>query len=166
MNAPEITRADTPDVPVLIDLRERMLRELGSDDPVRLAQLATGSLPWLEEAFADGRATGWLARRDGEVIGGLVMLLSHTLPQYRSPNGRVASLLGLYVVPEERGAGTATQLVSAAVEHAREWGADVVLLHAANKARPLYERLGFAATKEMRLQFSETDVPAPGDCCT
>lgn len=161
-----INAATASDIPVLIDLRERMLLELGSNDPVRLAQLAIGSRPWLEQAFADGRATGWLAVRDGAIIGGMLLLLSHGLPQYRSPAGKAASIIGLYVVPGERGAGIATLLVSTAVDHAREWGAEVVLLHAADKARPLYERLGFIATKEMRLQFSEHDAPAPGGCCT
>lgn len=157
--------ADSGDLAVLIDLRERMLRELGSDDAGRLAQLAAGSLVWLADAFSTGGATGWVAERDGQVVGGVLLVLSRTLPQYRSPGGRTASLLGLYVMPAERGAGIATRLVRDAVKYAREWGAEVVLLHAANKARPLYERLGFTATKEMRLQFSEHDAPASGDCC-
>ena len=158
--------ATAEDIPTLLKLRERMLVELGSDDQERLAELATRSQAWLERAFAQGGAVGWIVERDGRVVGGLTMTLLELLPQYRSPNGRVANLLGLFVEPEERGAGLATKLVSTAVSYAREWGADVVVLHAANKARPIYERLGFAATKEMRLQFSEHDAEnSPGGCC-
>lgn len=162
---PDIRTASLEDVPALIGLRERMLIELGSDDPERLADLAERSRPWIEQAFAEGRALGWVATRDGKIVGGMMMTLAETLPQYRSPNGKVAGILGLFVEPAERGVGLAGAMVERAVEHAREWGADVVLLHAANKARPLYERLGFVATKEMRLQFSEVDVMnSCGEC--
>lgn len=101
---------------------------------------------------------GWVAERGGVAVGGVTMTLNEGLPQYRSPNGRVASILGLYVVPEERGAGLATRLVNEGIAAARAWDADLVTLHAADKARPIYERLGFVRTKEMRLQFSEIDA--------
>lgn len=157
----DIRRATAEDIPALIELRERMLIELGSNDTTRLADLARRSELWLQAAFDEGRATGWIAERDGARVGGLTLTLSEALPQYRSPSGRTAGLLGLFVEPAERGAGLATLLVREAVTFAREWGADIVLLHAADKARPLYEREGFVATKEMRLQFSE-DAEAGG----
>lgn len=139
-----------------------MLVELGSDDRVRLADLAERSAAWLHAAFAEGRVAGWIAERDGQRVGGLTLTLNHVLPQYRSPNGRTAGILGLFVEPAERGVGLATTLVREAVAFARAWGADIVLLHAADKARPLYEREGFVATKEMRLQFSERDAEPGG----
>lgn len=161
---PCIRPAAAEDIPTLIHLREQMLIELGSDDERRLADLAARSEAWFRDAFADGRAVGWLAECDGELVGGLTMTLLQTLPQYRSPNGRVASILGLFVIPGSRGEGLATCLVNEAVSFAREWQADVVMLHAADKARPLYERLGFVATKEMRLQFSEAGPVPAGGC--
>lgn len=162
---PDIRQAIPADIPVLLDLRERMWVELGSDDAARLDEISERSRSWLEEAFAEGRAVGWVAERDGSIVAGLTMTLMQMLPQYRSPNGQVAYILGLFVVPSERGAGLATRLVDGAVAHARQRGADVVVLHAADKARPLYERRGFKATKEMRLQFSEYDSENPGGGC-
>lgn len=157
-----IRPATTADLGTLVDLRERMLVELGSDDRDRLTDLRERSMPWFESAFAEGRAVGWIAERDGTVLGGVTMTLNHLLPQYRSPNGMVGSVLGLYVMPEERGGGLATALVQTAIGFAREWGADLVTLHAADKARPIYERLGFVRTKEMRLQFSELEQSSGG----
>jgi GNAT superfamily N-acetyltransferase len=150
-----IRRATPADISTLIDLRERMLIELGAADPERLSELEHRSHRWYPAAFADGRAVGWIAERDGRVVGGLSVTLTESTPQHRSPSGRVASIFGLFVHPEFRGEGTATRLVLAAVRFARDWGADLVTLHAADKARPLYERIGFVPTKEMRLQFSE-----------
>ena len=151
-----IRPAGPADIGTLIELRGRMLIELGADDPERLAELARVSIEWSEPAFADGRLAGWIAERDARVIGGISMTLTTTLPQYRSLAGAVASVYGLYVEPAERGCGIATRLVSAAVEHARERGYDLVVLHAADRARPLYERLGFAPTSEMRLELAGT----------
>lgn len=150
-----IRPAAPADIPTLVDFRERMLSEIGSDDAKRLRQLRERALEWFPQAFEDGQALGWIAEREGEVVGTLSMTLSETQPQYRSPSGRTAHVYGLYVLPAERSAGIATRLVQTAVSHACEWGADIVTLHAADKARPLYERLGFVATKEMRLQFCE-----------
>lgn len=161
----QIRPARPEDIPTLIDLRERMLIELGSDDAGRLESLGTASRPWFERAFAEGRAVGWIAERDGTTVGGVTMTLNDGLPQYRAPNGRIASVLGLYVIPDERGAGLATRLVREAIDSAQTWGADLVTLHAADKARPIYERLGFVRTKEMRLQFSELDGGLPTGGC-
>ena len=150
-----IRPAGPTDAGILVELRGRMLIELGADDPERLAELARVSIEWSEPALADGRLAGWIAERDGTVIGGVSMTLATTQPQYRSLSGKVASVYGLYVLPVERGQGIAGRLVSAAVEHAREQGWDLVTLHAADLARPIYERLGFAATSEMRLMLTE-----------
>lgn len=157
--------ASAADIDALVELRERMLVELGSDDGARLASLATSSAEWLARAFSEDRAAGWLAHRDGVVVGGITVILTETLPQYRSLRGRVATILGLFVAPEERGAGLASDLVSGALAHARRWEADVVVLHSAAKALPIYERLGFIPTKEMRFQLSEcAAVNDDGEC--
>lgn len=149
-----IRPAGTADAGILVELRGRMLIELGADDPERLAELARVSIEWSEPALADGRLAGWIAEREGSVIGGVSMTLATTQPQYRSLSGKVASVYGLYVLPAERGCGVATRLVSAAIAGARERGWDLVTLHAADQARPIYERLGFTATSEMRLELT------------
>lgn len=150
----QIRPAGAADAGLLVELRGRMLLELGADDPERLAELARVSIEWSEPALAEGRMAGWVAERAGSAIGGVSMTLATTLPQYRSLSGRVASIYGLYVLPAERGHGVATRLVSAAVEYARDGGSDIVTLHAADRARPIYERLGFTGTSEMRIQLT------------
>jgi len=153
-----IRRAEQADIPTLLDMRERMLIELGSDDPVRLADLRQFSTEWMLPAMAEGRAFGWLAEREGSVVGGVSVTLLSTQPQYRSPRGRIASIYGLYVLPEARGEGTATRLVREAVAAMKSEGIDLVTLHAAEKARPIYERIGFATSPEMRLFTAEWDT--------
>lgn len=150
-----IRAATAQDASVLVELRERMLRELDRVDDDRLDRLREDTLSWFAEAFPGRRAFGWIAERDGLAVGGLTMSIVITQPQYRVISGRTASVWGLYVEPAERGAGVATRLVRAAVDHAEQLGAELVTLHAAEKARPLYERIGFTASSEMRLFVAE-----------
>jgi GNAT superfamily N-acetyltransferase len=150
-----IREATVGDAEILVELRSRMLRELGPCDAVRIEDLETRSIAWLETALVEGAAAGWIAERRGRTVGGVSMTILSTQPQYRSPNGRVASVYGLFVDPEARGAGVATKLVEAAIEHAKNSGIDLVTLHAADRARPIYERLGFVASSEMRLFLGE-----------
>jgi ribosomal protein S18 acetylase RimI-like enzyme len=52
--------------------------------------------------------------------------------------------VGLLIVnPEERGRGVGTSLMKAAINHLLEGGAETIRLEAAEKAVPLYRRLGF-----------------------
>lgn len=154
----DIRRAQQADIPTLLEMRELMLIELGSDDPVRLADLRQLSTEWMLPAMAEGRAFGWIAEREGCVQGGVSVTLFSTQPQYRSPGGRIASIYGLYVMPNARGEGIATRLVSEAIAAMKAEGIDLVTLHAAEKARPIYERIGFATSPEMRLFTAEWDT--------
>lgn len=150
-----IRPAGLDDAVLLIELRERMLRELGRTDEEHIRQLAENSLEWSRRAFPSGTAFGWLAEKNGRVVGGVSMTIIETQPQYRSMAGRIASVYGLFVEPDERGVGVATGLVTTAVEHARSLGIDLVSLHAADKARPIYERIGFEPSSEMRLFLTD-----------
>lgn len=149
-----IRAATVADARTLVELRERMLVELDRTDESRLAALAERATEWFADAFPDGRAFGWLAEKDGAVVGGVSMTVIHTQPQYMALSGEVAQVFGLFVEPVERGAGIATALVRAAVAHAKALGFEIITLHAATRARPIYERIGFDASSEMRLFLS------------
>lgn len=150
-----IRKATPEDIPALVELRGRMLLELDNNDAVRMALLAERSVAWFAEAMDEGRATGFLAEKNGAVVGGLSVNVLETQPQYRSLEGRVGVIYGLFVEPETRGLGTATRLVECAVRYCRERGIEIVTLHAAEQARPIYERAGFSESNEMRLFLGE-----------
>ena len=148
-----IRLATQDDVESLTLLRELMLLELneGAIEPERLSELRELSNDWLRVALSDGRAAGWIAEMDGEMVGGASITIISTQPQFRSPEVRVASIYGVYVKPEHRGQGIATAVVKTAVDYAREIGIVLATLHAAEKARAIYERIGFEPSTEMRL---------------
>jgi GNAT superfamily N-acetyltransferase len=62
-------------------------------------------------------------------------------------------IYGVYVLPAWRGKGIATRLTWATMDWLRARGCSRIKLHAANDARPIYERLGFEPSNEMVLHL-------------
>jgi GNAT superfamily N-acetyltransferase len=60
----------------------------------------------------------------------------------------------MYTEPEYRGHGLAGRIVRETVRICRARGFVQVTLHAARRARPMYRRLGFERTWEMRRELS------------
>ena len=89
------------------------------------------------------RERGWVARRDGEIVGSVFLM--------RGDDAGTGKLRLLYVEPEARGLGIGAALVDACVSTARQmgyrrltlWTNDVLVA-----ARRLYEAAGFALVSE------------------
>ena len=106
-------------------------------------ELAFDESTWRERAAA-GRT--FLARRAGQVVG---------LAGYYAEPGRAdeRQLVSMWVDPYARGSGAAALLVTAVREAAAAEGARTLTLFVADgndRARCLYERLGFRCTGERR----------------
>jgi GNAT superfamily N-acetyltransferase len=59
--------------------------------------------------------------------------------------------MNIYVEPDQRRSGIASLLMNTVLDFARSKGAASVTLHASQKGRPLYEKMGFTPTHELRL---------------
>ena len=89
-------------------------------------------------------------------IGGAGVQLRPILPRPRPGSddlelGPEAIVLNVYVEPAWRRCGVGDALMRAVLDALADRGIQRVVLHASNDGRRLYERLGFAATNEMRL---------------
>lgn len=102
--------------------------------------------PALEVDDYDGVAWHVLARIDGVPVGTARLVM---LDQLRAKIGRVA------VLPEARGRGIASQLVTILMEYARREGRTEALLDSQLSVMPLYEKLGFEAVGEV---FLDADI--------
>ena len=100
----------------------------------------------------------------GAIIAGAGVQLRNTLPHPRTPlgapHGREAIVLNVYTEPAWRGRGIAEALMRRVIEWAGEAGLHTLVLHASEAGRPLYERLGFASTNEMRFTGTLGAMPA------
>ncbi len=92
-----------------------------------------------------GEAVLLLAQRDGRALG-YAMVRPGDGPATWDLGERGVTIETLSVLPSERGEGVGHALIEAAVEYAREVGAellDVGLVHTNDGARRFYEREGF-----------------------
>jgi len=84
-------------------------------------------------------------------------MLRAELPLRRGPRGVFIParpqglIMNIYLEPEDRREGIASDLMTTVIDFARSKGAGSVTLHASQKGKPLYEKMGFTPTHEMRL---------------
>ena len=114
------------------------------------------------ELLADGGYVGWFAATVSEpqtIISGAGVLLRPSLPSPRKldgktvgvTDGQLALLINVFTEPEWRRRGIALALLKEVIAWATAQRIDRLVLHASDAGRPLYEKVGFVATNEMRL---------------
>ena len=142
------------DVGTILRHRRRMYLDMRVATEESADVFEDASRAYLEAALRDGGYYGLLAETaDGEVVAGGGVLIARWPG---SPANRVALrawILNIYVEPAWRRQGLARRVMEALLEWCRGQGFQSVALHASAEGRPLYEKLGFKSTNEMRLTF-------------
>ncbi len=151
-----IRPATLDDVDTMVGLRVRMFREMGWSDESSFDAFIPVAIAHMREGFSAGSCNGFVAEESGtdgtrRIIGTVALMWQQVAPTVRNIEGRVAYVLGMYVMPENRRRGIARELMSATIACATEKGAPVISLHASDEGRAVYEQLGFVAAPEMRL---------------
>ena len=114
------------------------------------------------EMLARGNYVGWLAAPVAEpqtTVAGAGIFLRDSLPSPRKVDGRAVGVtigrLGLvinvFTEPAWRRRGLGLLLMQQVIDWSREQRLDRLILHASDAGRPLYEKMGFVTTNEMRL---------------
>lgn len=102
------------------------------------------------DRIARGDAAYFVAVEGERLVGSAGAFLTEAYPS--AIHGlRSGYIFGVYVAPESRGRGLATQLTQATIDFLRAKEAYRIRLHASPFGRPIYERLGFTPTNEMEL---------------
>jgi GNAT superfamily N-acetyltransferase len=112
------------------------------------------------ESFAVDLAAWWTDHDDShlafvarlaesEVVGMAWLALVPRVPRPGATTRRSADIQSVFVVSEQRGKRIGSALVQAASEHAFRLGAGRVTVHSGRKAVPVYERLGFASSRQL-----------------
>ena len=159
---PWVRRLTIEDFPAWQSLRLRALRDhpdaFGSSYEDELASGSAGRRGRFETSASDELSAVFGAVTAGGVLVGTAGLV-------RSPGAKVrhkGSLWGMYVAPEARGTGAATQLVDEVLATAREWGLEQVQLSVVvgnTAAHRLYERAGFVIFGQERHALQLPDGP-------
>jgi GNAT superfamily N-acetyltransferase len=146
--------ATSADLPVLMNQREKMFRDIGHHDEATLAATMALDTPFFSQGLLDESYRAWLIVDDTGAAaagGGIVLVRHHASP--RDPHDRRPVVVNVFTEPPHRRRGLARLLMETMITWAKGEGFKLLYLHASPDGRALYEALGFEATNEMRLQL-------------
>jgi ribosomal protein S18 acetylase RimI-like enzyme len=111
---------------------------------------------FLHQARQELSYKAFLAEVDGVVVGSSsCQLFAGLYPLVLTDRQRKYGYIwGVYVEATYRGRGIAKQLTQAAIAHLKTLGCTDAILHASPMGQPVYDRLGFVSSNEMRLDLS------------
>ncbi len=140
---------------LLVAHRRGMWKEIGGATPKELAAADPVYRHWALEGLREGWLLAFVAEDDrGRALGSGALWLAPSQPRPgRLARSRLPYILSMYTLPSARGRGVASALVGEMVRWAEAHGYPRVTLHASVQGRPVYERLGFVASNEMRREL-------------
>jgi GNAT superfamily N-acetyltransferase len=156
-----VRSATIDDIPYLVAYRRAMFESMSFQHEHILAAMSAAMTEYLARAIPSGEYHGWVAEANGDVIASGGMVIHYLPPSPRNMDGREAYIMNIYTVPAWRAQGVATAIMQAILEYIDRLGIPVVTLHASAAGRPIYEKLGFEPTNEMRLLRNGNGHPKP-----
>ncbi len=151
--------ATVRDMDVLVRHRRKMFEEISDATEAELDSVDRAYRRWARARMRSGQYVAFLVELPGGRIPASGALWLMPLPPRPWTRGeRAPYLMSMYTEPEDRGRGYATMVVDAAIRWAKARRHKVVILHASDEGKGIYERAGFRHTSEMRLRF---DRPRP-----
>ena len=109
---------------------------------------------WARARIQSGRLVGLIVDVEGKAVASGCVWLMDVQPRPNSKGTTAAYLLSMFTESGHRGEGHATRIVRAAIRWAKRRGVPTMILHASRFGEPIYKRLGFKATTEMRRRLS------------
>ena len=158
----QIRFATIADLELISWHRARMFQDMGELPPKLFESFRAQSRDSLRQMFERENYFGWLATLEKEpkqIVAGAGVQLREVPPHPQiNANGKIDIISGrqaiiqnVYTESEWRRRGLAALLIERIIDWIREQGIESLVLHASDEGRALYERLGFIATTEMRL---------------
>ena len=153
----KIRRARLADLETLVVQRRKMFEDIlhRSSSQNRIADVKYRK--WVVEMIKKRRFIGFLAVCvEGEpVAGGCVWIREMHPSPWSEGKLRAPYLMSMYTRPLYRGRGIASSIVKEAMIWSKKKGYRTMILHASKSGRPVYSRLGWKRTWEMRVDLSE-----------
>ena len=152
----QIRKATIDDIDLLVRLRLDYIRAdwgslLQGDEEVIAARFRHYLLAHLPA----GDFVGMLAVEGKTVMAAAYLVISEKPANPVYPNGITGLILNVLTYPPYRRQGVATRLLEALIEEAKTAGVSCLERSATGEGKPLYEKMGFAATRcpAMRMEL-------------
>jgi ribosomal protein S18 acetylase RimI-like enzyme len=154
----KIRVATRRDLPVLVEHRLAMWRDIGGHSESVLARHAPVYRRWLEREWRKGQCVVFLVEtpsKEAAASGAVWFMEDHPRPGHSTQSGY---LMSIYTAPAFRQRGLASRIVRACVRECKRRRVSRATLHASVRGRSVYAKLGFERSWEMRRRLS----PSPG----
>jgi len=159
----QIRPATRADLDIVSQHRASMFRDMGELPEEMFESFLAQSREALHRMFERNQYVGWLTSpqdEPGKIVAGAGVSLREVAPHPQADangkieivSGRQAIIQNVYTEPAWRRRGVAMLLMKEIISWSQKTGIDSLVLHASDEARPLYEKLGFIATTEMRFR--------------
>jgi len=153
-------RATVADLAVLVDHRHRMWSDIGNRTEPEITDHDARYRPWARERLRSGELVGYVAESsDGSAVASGLVWYRPDQPRPKLSILTSPYILSMYTEPAWRGKGIATRIVRELLAEIRRSGYPVAILHASQFGRPIYRRLGFERTWEMRTWLDRRYAP-------
>lgn len=133
--------ATVSDCEELTRLRMQMRRE--RDAGFREQELRPATLDFFRRNIAGGQHVALICETETQIIATVGLTLFEMPPTTKLPNGRVAKLMNMYVIPAYRRQGIGKELLSRAAAYARGHGYRKIMLNSSPMGEELYRSFGF-----------------------
>jgi GNAT superfamily N-acetyltransferase len=140
-----IVQAGSEHIDWIVRHRVEMFRSMGWNDQ-DLDATSSATEKFLRTQW-EGEPACYLKIERNMIVGGLAVSHYQVLPSGRNPSGLCAYVLNMFVEPEYRRKGIATELIEFVISKCREKGVGKVALHATEMGWPIYEKAGFTKTE-------------------
>lgn len=135
--------ATVADCDELTRLRMAMRKEL--DKGFQEENLLPLTRDFFQRNLPNGSHVAFVCEDEGQLVADVGLTLFEMMPTTKSPNGKVARLMNMYVAPQYRRRGIAQNLLKMSVAYAKEIGCTRIMLNPSEMGKTLYLNFGFQA---------------------
>ena len=137
--------ATIDDIDLLVALRLDFIKVHENNE--KYEELKKNCYTYFEKAFANDSCDVILAEENGTCIGTGIVFYYDSVPSPFNIAGKNSYITSMYVEPNYRRKGIGTELLERVIECVKRRGVKVIFLSASEMGRPLYEKRGFADSK-------------------
>lgn len=148
-----LREATVADMDVLVRHRRKMFEEISDATAAELDAVDREYRRWARTRIRSGHLVAFVVEERERIPASGALWLMPLPPRPWTRGDRAPYLMSMYTEREARGKGYATMVVDAAVAWAKAHGHKIVILHASDEGKGIYEKAGFRQTSEMRLRF-------------
>ncbi len=148
--------ATKEDIDLLVSQRLDFIKVYEDNEKYEI--LKANCYTYFKNAFANDSCDVVLAEKDGTCIGTGIVFYYDSVPSPFNISGKNSYITSMYVEPSYRRKGIGAKILERVIECVKKRGVKVVFLSASEMGRPLYEKRGFADSKNGMLLDLRVEV--------